>query len=243
MRKIIRMRRLGILMILAVLVFLLSAGNAGAWILSEFYQSGTDYGGDYTAFWYRMENNSFDDVIGFAVGLNSGYSEYYETVISAPMGTDSPVGDWGDNTCIVDGYFWDNVLVFDTGGDNITIGTFFGYSWGDFFGKYGYEYAYVALPDALDGYLQGSLSYPDGWIPAGTTYGNGGDNFDPDTDFGFRFYGAMDSASPVIARFGKGSVITGETNTANANPVPIPGAIWLLGPGLLGLVAVRKRKG
>lgn len=30
--------------------------------------------------------------------------------------------------------------------------------------------------------------------------------------------------------------------TMNANPVPIPGAIWILGSGLLGLVAVRERR-
>ena len=29
----------------------------------------------------------------------------------------------------------------------------------------------------------------------------------------------------------------------NGSPVPIPGAVWLLGSGLMGLIAVRRRKG
>lgn len=32
-----------------------------------------------------------------------------------------------------------------------------------------------------------------------------------------------------------------ETNTDNLAPVPIPGAVWLLGSGLLGLIGIRRR--
>ncbi len=242
MEKISQIHRQGALMIQIILTFLMVAENANAWILSEFYKLDTDDSGEYTVFWYQIENNSFDDIIGFAVGIGPSYSDTYETVISAPTGTDSPVGDWGYNTRIVDGEAWDFEVLNDADENQITIASFFGYTWDEFFGHYGYQYAYVALPDGLDEYLDGVFSYPDGWIPAGSTYGNGGDEFNPYTDFGFRYYAAAEPASPVIAKFGQGAVITGETGASNANPVPVPGAIWLLGSGLLGFVVARKGK-
>jgi len=62
---------------------------------------------------------------------------------------------------------------------------------------------------------------------------------EPFTTNGYRGQTVMPS-SPFAAYSeanGVANPITGETS-----PVPIPGAVWLLGSGLLGLVAVRRKK-
>ena len=44
-------------------------------------------------------------------------------------------------------------------------------------------------------------------------------------------------ASPFAAHTTLGTTITGETSA-----VPIPGAVWLLGSGIMGIMAIRRRK-
>ena len=72
-------------------------------------------------------------------------------------------------------------------------------------------------------------------------YDNSGYNGYLETGFTNGYRGnTLELSSPFAAYSedaGVGSPITGETSA-----VPIPGALWLFGSGLLGLVAVRRRK-
>lgn len=233
------MRKPGIYALTGLLILLVSivfSQNASGWIVSEYHDAGSDEGGSYTTTWYRVENNSFDDIIGFAVAVNPTYSSDYETLVYAPMGSASPVGDW--EGAIVDSDAWDYEVINDLDYPPLTRATFFGYSWNDSFGHYGYNYAYVALPWGLF-----EDPYANGRIPAGQTYGSDEiQGFDPNSDFGFKVYTGLPGGSPVIAMFeGKGGYL-GETGADNTNPVPLPASLILFGSGLLPIAGSIYRK-
>lgn len=81
---------------------------------------------------------------------------------------------------------------------------YFGLSWEEMFGDYGY--AYVAYPN---------YDYSD----------NPGvvDNL----DFRFHYYGEGGAWSPVVAFFEHSGSVVGETNMDNPNSVPVPGTVLL----------------
>ena len=49
--------------------------------------------------------------------------------------------------------------------------------------------------------------------------------------------------SAQAASLGFSDDYVGFTVVRNVNSVPMPGAVWLLGSGLLGLVGIRRKKG
>ncbi len=58
--------------------------------------------------------------------------------------------------------------------------------------------------------------------------------------FDFENRWADNGATSTLVKFSDGEA--GGSAQATASPVPIPGAVWLLGSGLIGLVAIRRRK-
>jgi hypothetical protein len=101
-----------------------------------------------------------------------------------------------------------------------------------------------------------STFYVDGsntlWVTQGISSGNTLSLTSSNGGFGFYFSdGSTDyftcqySAGPVnqwLLKMADSFAAGGPVITSDVNPVPIPGAFWLLGSGLFGLVAVRRGK-
>lgn len=62
------------------------------------------------------------------------------------------------------------------------------------------------------------------------------------TDLGGVYGLEFELTSSDIGDFGMNTPAYFAMDDLNANPVPVPGAVWLLGSGLLGLVGIRRRK-
>ena len=230
------MNRKRFLFTLMLAVFM-SAGLASithAWQVNEFSYEVAEP--ESTVVWYQIVNNSAEDIVGFGVGTMDMDLEIYCVEAGAPRSQDGGnIGDWWGYIATKDAWDDDGNDIYGPSG-NTTYKDYFGMNWDNAFGDE-YLFAYVAVPD-----YRFFDSFP-GFIPAGITYHEIDDGYYTYlNDFGFVYYTSGEPMSPALVMFEQSGAFQGQTGESNTNPVPVPGAIWLFGSGLMGMVMMRRRK-
>ena len=195
-------------------------GGAGGWMVSNVASVQPNNA--------SLNNN---DDHGLQASGNRGWADYDVTgpeTIVAPFGTTDNYGMWFDRDGVDSDQAkqWDMTdgKIYNTGGIYDIVITYHAVN-----GGLGTMFATVnGIPTGF---------WTDGWKNAQPEIYPAGLSFKGDMTQMQVFYGIWGADSGGNVELSNISV----SGTLAGNPVPIPGALWLLGSGLVGLVAVRRR--
>lgn len=183
--------------------------------------------------WVKPDHNLNNVYIGFSYYLNTSGTNTEVYWIADSISANATQSFTGN---LLGDIYWDDTIeyvvlgVYDNVNNLVTVSfdstwatnNAIGHSWDDVF-----------FP-VYSGYSEGDIAQALETGDTGTLAAFISDYFD------FENRWADNGETSTLVKFSNG--VAGGTAWAEATPVPIPGAVWLLGSGLIGLVAIRRRK-